>query len=78
MTILLTGSDTLPPHRGGNGILHSSKAPQTPSALIALVHINADKKAGAIVSIPADTVVRVPGHGSMKISSTLGSAARPC
>ena len=71
MTILLTASDTTPAHRGGSGVDRSSTAPQTPSALIALVHINANRKAGAIVSIPANTVVHVPGHGSMKISSTL-------
>jgi LCP family protein required for cell wall assembly len=71
LTILLTGSDTVPVHRGGSGIDRSSTAPQTPSALIALVHINANRKAGAIVSIPADATVHVPGHGSMQISNTL-------
>jgi len=72
MTILLTGSDTVPAQRGGSGIDRSSTAPQEPSALIALVHINANRKAGAIVSIPADTVVHVPGHGLGPISSSLG------
>ncbi len=72
MTILLTGSDTLPAQRGGSGIDRSSTAPQEPSALIALVHINANRKAGAIVSIPANTVVHIPGHGLGPISSSLG------
>jgi LCP family protein required for cell wall assembly len=71
LTILLTGSDTVPAHRGGSGIDHSSTAPQVPSGLIALVHINANKKAGAIVSIPANAMVHVPGHGLRQISSTL-------
>ena len=71
MTILLTASDTLPAHVGGSGIDHSATAPQAPSALIALVHINANRKGGAIVSIPADTLVRIPGHGRGKISGAL-------
>ncbi|HEX9528471.1 MAG TPA: LCP family protein [Streptosporangiaceae bacterium] len=71
MTILLTGSDTVPAQRGGSGIDRSSTAPQEPSALIALVHLNANRKAGAIVSIPANTVVDVPGHGRTKISNSL-------
>ena len=72
MTILLTGSDTLPAHRGGSGVLGSSTAPQEPSALISLVHINAGKKAGAIVNIPANVVVHIPGHGRGPMSSSLG------
>ena len=71
MTILLTASDKLPAHRGGNGVLGSSTAPEVASAVISLVHINADMKGGAIVSIPADAVVRVPGHGREPISSSL-------
>src|SRR6266516_4333349 len=59
MTILLTGSDTVPAHRGGSGVLGSSTAPQEPSALVSLVHINASKKAGAIVNIPANVVVHI-------------------
>ena len=42
-----------------------------PSGLIALVHIDANRKAGAFVSIPANAVVRVPGHGMMPISQSL-------
>src|SRR6266516_1974896 len=72
MTILLTGSDTMPAHRGGRGVLGSSTAPQEPSALISLVHINASKKAGAIVNIPANVVVHIPGHGRGPMSSSLG------
>jgi LCP family protein required for cell wall assembly len=71
MTILLTASDKLPAHRGGNGILGSSTAPEVASAVISLVHIDANMKGGAIVSIPADAVVRVPGHGREPISRSL-------
>ena len=71
MTILLTGSDAAPAHRGGSGIDRSSTAPQVPSGLIALVHIDANRKAGAIVSIPAKLMVPVPGHGRKPISSSL-------
>lgn len=33
-----------------------------PSDLIALVHLNADGHSGAVVSIPAGSLVRVPGY----------------
>ena len=56
MTILMTASDKRPAHRRGSGVLGSSTAPQTPSALVSLVHINASNKAGAFVNIPANAV----------------------
>ena len=71
MTILLTGSDTLPAHIGGHGALGSSTAPEESSGLIALVHINADRRAGAIVRIPPDALVDVPGHGVTQLWNTL-------
>jgi LCP family protein required for cell wall assembly len=71
MTILLTGSNVLPTTRGGNGALHSSTAPQGVSGLIALVHFNADLKAGAIVSIPGNAEVAIPGHGRSEIENAL-------
>jgi LCP family protein required for cell wall assembly len=71
MTIMLTGSLALPAQRGGSGIDRSSKVPEDASGLIALVHINANQKAGAIVSIPPTAVVHVPGHGLMKIGDAL-------
>jgi len=71
MTILLTGSPTLPAVRHGHGIDHSSTAPEPASGLISLVHINASQKAGAIVSIPPNTLVNVPGHGRQQIGSLL-------
>jgi LCP family protein required for cell wall assembly len=71
MTILLTGSNVLPATRGGNGALHSSTASQNPSGLIALVHFNANLKAGAIVSIPGNAQVAIPGHGRSELENTL-------
>jgi LCP family protein required for cell wall assembly len=70
-TILLTGSVTEPSETRGPGALGSSTAPQKPSGLIALVHLNADGHTGAVVSIPPDVVVRVPGRGRMKLEKTL-------
>lgn len=71
MTILLTGSPTLPAKRGGGGIDHASTAPEAASGLIALVHINANRKAAAQISIPPTAQVLVPGHGRMRISKAL-------
>ena len=71
MTILMTASDKRPAHRHGSGVLGSSTAPQTPSALVSLVHINASNKAGAFVNIPANAVVRIPGHGRGPIYRSL-------
>lgn len=71
MTILLTGSDKLPAHRGGSGADQASQASELPSGLIAVVHINADQRAGAVVSIPPETVVEVPGHGATQIDNAL-------
>jgi LCP family protein required for cell wall assembly len=71
MTVLLTSSGPGPGPRGGSGVDGSSTAPEGASGLIALVHLNADNHHGAVVSIPANTVVKVPGHGSMKIWSAL-------
>jgi LCP family protein required for cell wall assembly len=71
MTILFTGSYTQPVTRGGGGPLKSSTASQDPSGLIALVHFDANGKAGAIVSIPGNTEVAVPGHGTTELESAL-------
>jgi LCP family protein required for cell wall assembly len=71
MTILLTGSEYAPAHIGGSGALGSSTAPEGQSGLIALVHIDADRRAGAIVSIPPNALVRIPGHGVTQLSNAL-------
>jgi len=71
MTVLLTGSETEPAVRGGSGIDHSSQAPEELSGLIALVHLNASGRGGAVVSIPADALVRIPGHGRTELWNAL-------
>jgi LCP family protein required for cell wall assembly len=71
MTVLLTSSGQRPGPNGG-GTDGAPPLPGALSGLIALVHLDADNLGGAVVSIPATTVVNVPGHGSMKIWSTLG------
>jgi LCP family protein required for cell wall assembly len=53
--VLLTSSGLIP----GRGM--------TRSGLIAIVHLNQGGRAGAVVSIPATSVVRVPGHGRMEL-----------
>jgi len=70
MTVLLTSSGEQPGPNGG-GVDGASPDPEPLSGLIALVHLNAGGRGGGVVSIPANTVVHVPGHGSMKIWSTL-------
>jgi LCP family protein required for cell wall assembly len=63
MTILLTGRDSV--SAGGAG------RKQQPSGLIAIVHLNAGRRSGAVVSIPPETVVPVPGHGKTQIENSL-------
>ena len=71
MTVLLTGSENAPAHIGGSGVDHSSTFPEGQSGLIALVHIDADRRAGAIVSIPPNALVRMPGHGVTQLWNAL-------
>jgi LCP family protein required for cell wall assembly len=70
MTVLLTSSGEQPAPNGG-GIDGASPQPEALSGLIALVHLNASGRGGGVVSIPDNTIVHVPGRGSMKIWSTL-------
>jgi polyisoprenyl-teichoic acid--peptidoglycan teichoic acid transferase len=63
-TILLTGAATL--HASG-----SATQPRDPSGLISLVHLNASGKAGAVVDLPPNVIVHVPGHGQMLLENTL-------
>jgi len=72
VTVLLTSSGERPASNGG-GTLGASPRPEGLSGLIALVHLNADNRGGAVVSIPATTLVNVPGHGSMELWSTLAA-----
>jgi LCP family protein required for cell wall assembly len=61
MTILLTDADD------GSAAVHSVKQPAAKSGMILLLHIDAGNRAAGVVSIPAGTVVTVPGHGKMRI-----------
>jgi LCP family protein required for cell wall assembly len=61
MTILLTDTDD------GSAAVNSVKQPPAKSGMILLLHIDAGNKAAGVVSIPAGTVVTVPGHGKMRI-----------
>ena len=65
MTILLTGSQV-----GPTGL---SSMPPTPtgSGLIMLLHLNANKTAGGVVSIPPQTEVNVPGEGEMQLEKVM-------
>lgn len=71
MNVLLTGSAVEPAVRGGNGVDGSSRAPEDASGLIALVHLNASQRSGAVINLPADALVQVPGHGRTELSNTL-------
>jgi LCP family protein required for cell wall assembly len=70
-TVLLTGDSTLPANRGGSGVDHSSPDPEAMSGLIALVHLDANGRAGAVVNLPPDVIVSVPGYGRMELWNTL-------
>jgi LCP family protein required for cell wall assembly len=61
MTILLTDADY------GSAAVNSVKQPPAKSGMILLLHIDADNRAAGVVSIPAGTVVTVPGRGRMRI-----------
>jgi len=69
MTILLTGSGSS--QTQGRGTAGANTASDTASNLIALVHIDADRKAGAVVSLPGNTVVSIPGHGQALLQDAL-------
>jgi LCP family protein required for cell wall assembly len=63
-TILITGAYTPALSR-----LHSGQA--APSGLIMLLHIDANHQHGAVVSIPPDALVAVPGHGTRHLDDAL-------
>jgi LCP family protein required for cell wall assembly len=71
MTVLLTGSEAEPSVVGGTGADGSSQAPEDASGLIALVHLDANQAGGAVVSIPANAVVPIPGHGRQELWDAL-------
>jgi LCP family protein required for cell wall assembly len=61
VTVLITGAGV-----GANG----AAAPVS-SGLIMLFHVDAGGRAGAVVSIPPQTIVTVPGHGQTEINNAL-------
>lgn len=71
MTILLLGTQAISSNRNHKGVLGSSTNPQALGGLIALVHLNADRKAASVVSIPPTAQVNVPRHGRMQLWRTL-------
>jgi LCP family protein required for cell wall assembly len=42
-----------------------------PTGLIELLHLNGDQQGGAVISFPANLLVRVPGHGKQRLGETL-------
>jgi LCP family protein required for cell wall assembly len=64
MNILLTSKDS------PSGSATSTSGPDI-SGLIMLLHINANQKAGGVVSIPPQTEVQVPGHGKAQLEYAL-------
>ena len=63
LTILLTGAQTIP--AGKKTVVFKE------SGLIMLLHIDASKEAGGVVSIPPQIEVAVPGHGQMQLWKAL-------
>ncbi len=71
MTILLTGSGPFVGPQQGYGADGASTAAEGASGLIALVHFDADLKAGSVVSIPPNAEVSIPGHGRSELENAL-------
>src|SRR6202167_3864816 len=42
-----------------------------PTGLIEVLHLNANRQGGAVISFPVNLVVDVPGHGDMRLGETL-------
>jgi len=64
-TTLITGSDIGPTSASKPGHGPASSGP------IMLLHVNADGRAGGMVSILPETIVPVPGHGQTQINNAL-------
>ena len=73
MTILLAGSDirSAAPTTGVGAVSRPFQPGEQRSDLVMLVHIDADRRAASLISIPRDSWVRVPGHGMMKVNAAL-------
>jgi LCP family protein required for cell wall assembly len=66
MTVLLTSAPVGPAP-------HGSSAGQLRSGLVMLIHLNADQRSGAIISLPANLIVRLPGHGRSFLGNALAT-----
>jgi len=68
MTVLLTsyavGASTA-------SLTAASKVARPSSGLIALIHLNANRRAGAVISVPPTLLVSIPGHGRKDIGKAL-------
>ena len=62
MTVLITGKGIGP--TGGKSVPENSS-----SGLIMLLHVNASGYSGGVVSIPPQSIVRVPGHGRTQLEN---------
>jgi LCP family protein required for cell wall assembly len=72
MTILVAGSDIRSTTQTtGAGRATSFQPGEQRSDVLMLVHITADRKQASFISIPRDSWVDVPGHGTMKINAAL-------
>ena len=64
MTVLITGK--------GIGPTGAMSVPEnSTSGLIMLLHVNASGYSGGVVSIPPQSIVRVPGHGKTELENAL-------
>lgn len=64
LTVLLSGDPTLP--ATGHAV-----DPGVPSGMISMIHLNASGHGGAVVSIPSNTIVSIPGHGRGELVDAL-------
>lgn len=64
VNVLITGKGI-----GPTGAMSASE--DSSSGLIMVLHINASHHAGGVVSIPPQSIVRIPGHGRAKIEQAL-------
>jgi LCP family protein required for cell wall assembly len=69
MTVLLTSFAVGPAPRGTVAGAAAAAGPR--SGLIMLIHLDANQRTGAIISIPPNLVVPVPGHGRADLGNAL-------
>lgn len=79
MTILVAGSDLFTTHRTTGAGAHEPpfEPGQQRSDTLMLVHISANRKQAAIISIPRDSWVDIPGYGRAKINAAFSYGGPP-